>query len=82
MKEKHLIQLGFEKCFGDPDEPDWYYYTYDFGNRSFSLITNASDELVDGKWVVDVFEDTSIRFTDKKDLQQLIKIIEKNTKKS
>ena len=82
MKEKHLIELGFEKIIGELDEPDWYYYTYDFGNRSFSLITNASDELVDGKWAVDVFEDTSIRFTDKKDLQQLIKLIEKNTKKS
>ena len=82
MKEKELIALGFEKCFGEPDEPDWYYFTYDFGNGGFSLITNASDELVDGKWVVEVFEDTSIRFTNKKDLQQLIKLIEKNTKKS
>ena len=82
MKEKDLIELGFEKCFGEPDEPVWYYYTYDFGNRSFSLITNASDEVVDGKWVVDVFEDDSISFTDKEDIQQLIKVIEKNTKKS
>lgn len=81
MKEEDLVALGFEKCFGEPDEPDWYYYTYDFGNGSFSLITNASDELVDGKWVVEVFEDTNIRFTDIEELTNLIGIIERNTVK-
>lgn len=79
MKEKELVALGFEKCFGDPDEPDWYYFTYDFGNGSFSLITNASDELVDGKWVVEVFEDTSIRFTNSSDVTALIDLISRNT---
>ena len=78
MKEKELIALGFEKCFGEPDEPDWYYFTYDFGNGGFSLITNASDELVDGKWVVEVFEESSIRFTNSSDVMALIDLINRN----
>lgn len=79
MKEKELVALGFEKCFGEPDEPDWYYFTYDFGNGGFSLITNASDELVDGKWVVEVFEESSIRFTASSDVMALIDLITRNT---
>ena len=79
MKEKELVALGFEKCFGEPDEPDWYYFTYDFGQGGFSLISNASDELVDGKWVVEVFEESSIRFTTSSDVMALIDLISRNT---
>ena len=78
MKEKELIALGFEKCFGEPDQPDWFYFTYDFG-RGFSLITNASDELVDGKYVVEIFEEDSIRFTTSSDVMALIDLIKRNT---
>ena len=78
MKEKELIALGFEKCYGEPEEPDWYYFTYDFG-RGFSLITNASDELVDGKYVVEIFEEDSIRFTTSSDVMALIDLIKRNT---
>lgn len=79
MKEKELLALGFEKCFGDSDEPDWYYFTYDFG-RGFSLISNASDELVDGKWVVEIFEESNIRFTSSSEIMVLIDLIKRNTK--
>jgi len=91
MKEQELIELGFEKC----NESDWYYYTYDFnafmtspGDRlnlpsvrtiGFSLITNASDELVDGKWFVEIFENESIRFTNITDVITLIDLIKRNT---
>ena len=81
MKEKELIALGFEKCFNDPDEQDWYYFTYEFGEGGFTLITNASDELVDGKWVVEVFDESSIRFTTSSDVMALIDIINRNTKR-
>ena len=72
MKEQDLVDLGFTKEFGD----NFYYYTYDFA-RGFSLITQASDEVVDNKWVVEVFETSTIRFTDKKPIKELIKIINK-----
>jgi hypothetical protein len=78
MKEKELLALGFEKCFGDADEPDWYYFTYDFGIE-FSLISNASDELVDGEWVVEVFENDRIRFTSSSEIMALIDLIKRNT---
>ena len=78
MKEKELIALGFEKCYGALDEPDWYYFTYDFG-RGFSLITNGSDELVDGKYVVEIFEEPNIRFTSSSDVMALIDLMKRNT---
>ena len=72
MKEQDLVDLGFTKEFGD----NFYYYTYDFA-RGFSLITQASDEVVNNEWVVEVFETSTIRFTDKKSIKELIKIINK-----
>lgn len=81
MKEKELIALGFSKEYGEPDstqQEDWFYFTYDFG-RGFSLITNASDELVDGKYVVEIFEEPSIRFTTSSDVMALIDLIKRNT---
>tara|TARA_R110002072_G_scaffold292084_1_gene460504 strand:- start:728 stop:958 length:231 start_codon:yes stop_codon:yes gene_type:complete len=70
MKEQDIIDLGFTKEFGD----NFYYYTYDLA-RGFSLITQASDEVVDNKWVVEVFEYRGICFTDKKPVETLIKTI-------
>lgn len=72
MKEQDLVDLGFTKEFGD----NFYYYTYDFV-RGFGLITQASDEVVDNKWVVEVFETSAIRFTDKESVEKLIKLINK-----
>lgn len=76
MTEQDLIDLGFKKEFGD----EFYYYTYDFTN-GFSLITNANDDLVDTKWVVEIFEtESKIRFTDKQDINDLIALINSNKK--
>ena len=68
MKEQDIIDLGFTKEFGD----NFYYYTYDLA-RGIGLITQASDEVVDNKWVVEVFETSTIRFTDKESVEKLIK---------
>lgn len=72
MKEQDLVDLRFTKEFGD----NFHYYTYDLAN-GFSLITQANDEVVDNKWVVEVFETSTIRFTDKEPVETLIKIITK-----
>ena len=50
MTEQDLIDLGFKKEFGD----NFRYYTYDFTNE-FSLITQASDEIVKNNWTVEFF---------------------------
>lgn len=81
MKEQDIIDLGFERVDITKEqsghEDDWHYYTYDF-TSGFSLITQANDEVVDNKWFVEVFEtDPTIRFTDKKPIETLIKIITK-----
>ena len=71
MKEQDVIDLGFTKELDD----NFYYYTYDFA-RGLSLITQASDEVVDNKWFIEVFEtDPTIRFTDKGLVEALIIII-------
>lgn len=82
MKEKELVELGFERVdisAEDSGDRPFHYYTYDFGNKSFSLITDANDEIEDDKWYVEVFEDESIRFTSAIEVKQLIRLIEKNT---
>ena len=84
MKEKELIALGFERVdvsAEDSGDTAFHYYTYDFGNGSFSLISNSSDAVVDGKWIVEVFEDDSIRFTNSSDLMGLIDVINRNIKR-
>jgi hypothetical protein len=73
MKEQDIINLGFTKELGD----NFYYYTYDLA-KGFGLITQASDEVVDNKWFVEVFETyPTIRFADKKPVETLITTINK-----
>ena len=76
MKEQDLIDLGFTKQV----EEDFYYYVYDFA-RGFSLITSANDELINGKWVVEVFETSDkIQFTNIDSVKKLIELINKAKK--
>ena len=73
MKEQDVIDLGFTK---EIDE-DFYYYVYDIA-RGFSLITQASDEVVDNKWFVEFFDShPTIRFTVKEHVADLINIMNK-----
>ena len=74
MKEQDLIDLRFKKEYSDTK---WYYYTYDLAD-GLSLITNASDELLDNEWYVEVFQSDDIRFIDKKEIQEFINIVRKN----
>ena len=82
MKEKKLIDLGFErtdvKASDSGDTDDWHYYTYDFGNGSFSLISPASSD-VDDEWYVEVFEDPTIKIYHSQDLNNLIDILNRNS---
>ena len=77
MTEKELIKTGFERQEGE----NFYYFTYDFGNGSTSLITNASDELVDGKWFVELFEDPELHFSDIEEVKILKEVLERNDKR-
>ena len=82
MKEQDLVDLGFERVDITAEESgyfkDWHYYTYDF-TKGFSLITPSNDDLVDGKWVVEIFNtEDIIRFVDKNELEQFINIVKRN----
>ena len=82
MKEKELVALGFQRTdipAKESGDKAFHYYTYDFGNKSFSLISNSNDEVEDGKWYVEVFEDESIRFTNSTDVMALIDLLNRNT---
>jgi hypothetical protein len=80
MTEKDLVDLGFEKVIGELDEPNWFYYTYDFA-PGFSLISCASDEVENGEWSVEIFEADEFNTFSKIDVHQFIKAVEKLRKK-
>ena len=81
MKEQDLIDLGFER--NDVSEEDFgkafYYYDLDLV-PGFGLISNASDEVVDGKWYVEFFEADRIVFVDREQLEEFINIVKRNIK--
>ena len=72
MTEQDLIDLGFKKEFGD----NFHYYTYDFTNE-FSLITQASDEIVKNNWTVEFFHHGKLGYNNKSLVKFLIEIINK-----
>ena len=77
MKEQDVIDLGFDKEFDYSFGGEYHYYVYDF-SRGLSLISNANDETINGEWYVDIFEEDNVRFTNKKDLERLINLLNKN----
>ena len=79
MKEQDLIELGFKRTDVSAEESGdeaFYYYDIDFGDqRGISFISPANNEVIDNKWFVEVFEDTSIRIDTIEDLKELINIL-------
>ena len=79
MKQQDLIDLGFEKVNVSSEESGsnpYFYYTYYFSN-GFCLITKANDEIVNGKWSVEVFNtEDSFEFKKVSELSTLIEILE------
>jgi len=84
MKEQDLIDLGFERTYlidlglERTDEDTLYYYALDLF-RGLELISNDSDDLVDGKWYVELYEADRIRFVDKENLEEFINVVKRNT---
>lgn len=74
MTEKELISLGFEKQIEDDEENPFYYYTLDIPN-GFDFITQASDEVQNDEWFVEIFEYGRYKFEDAKTLSTLINIL-------
>lgn len=84
MTEQDVIKLGFERNDVTAEqsgyENDWYYYTYDFVN-GLGLITPDNEEANKSGWYVGFFDTgDKIRFTDIKEVEALINLINKNLK--
>jgi hypothetical protein len=82
MTEQDIIKLGFERNDVTAEqsgyENDWYYYTYDFVS-GLSLITTDNEEANKTGWCVEFFDtNDKIRFTDVKNVEALINLINKN----
>ena len=83
MKEQDLINLGFERQEIIPAENSGlpcYYYEYNFEGLGISLITEASDDVVDDYWTACEFNSDRLVFTDVDDLTLFIQVVEKNVK--
>ena len=86
MTQEELVSLGFKRTDVTAEESgyeaDWYYYTYDFGNGSVGLITQANTDIQDDKWHVEVFEDESISYDKYQDVSEFIRIVNKGRKRN
>lgn len=78
MTEEQLQELGFEReLLNEYGGDDTYYYALDLVD-GLTFITNASDEVKDDNWSVEVFDtDPSLIFNDFEDLKSLINLLNK-----
>ena len=79
MKEYLLVNLGFERVDVSAEESGdkpFYYYLKNFGEKNvLSLISPSNDEVEDGEWYVEVFEDDSVRIDKLRDLEDFVEIV-------
>lgn len=76
ITEEDLIFLGFKKFVEDGEGWDkpFYYYTHKI--KGLSLITNANDECVKGRWWVEISEYPEVgKFRDVTKLWEFMKVI-------
>jgi len=77
IKEKDLIELGFERQDETVESSganfNWHYYTLDIGD--LCLITSDSDEIKDDNWKVFIFDYEGFEFTKLKKLKSFIDIL-------
>lgn len=76
MTERELQILGFEKEYEYGDDPEYYYYYYEI-TSGLGLMSNASDEVKDNQWFVEIFNtEDPIRFCQMEKVQSLINTLE------
>ena len=92
MSEQDLIDLGFEKIEQNDEiskysklehDDKFHYYSYDIKGEpgGGSLLSNASDEVVNGKWIVNAWDiNENLIFDNKEDIKIYIDVLEKNIK--
>jgi hypothetical protein len=86
MKEKDLIELGFQRSEDQTPEMTgfyrtYYYYTLDLGNDTFDrfcLISNSSDKAENEGWFVEIFDHETFIFKERYQLEKLIEVLRYN----
>ena len=82
IKEKDLIELGFERQDETPESSgtnfNWYYYTLDI--EDFCLISNANDEVENYNWKVFIFDYEGFEFTELEKLKSFIDVLKSAVK--
>ena len=89
ITQDHLIRLGFERNDVGEEESGintgFYYFTKNFGDSSFCLISNASTDIApNGSWFIEPFEGEELRTYDLNKLEKLLDVLNqiyKETKK-
>lgn len=88
MTEADLKKLGFKRTNVSEEESGdkpYHYYTYDFFKPPYcglSLISCSNDDAKGGKWYVEVFEESRIKFKDKMWLKTFIETVKANKTKT
>lgn len=79
MTEQELISLGFKKNTEEDLDGSFYYYTLDIVEGLY-CITDASDEVENDEWTVELSFDCipRIKFRDVKSLTELIILLNQN----
>jgi hypothetical protein len=75
ISEQNLINLGFAKIDGEPNEDgtEWYFYILDIG--SFSFTSSESDIVEDDNWKVYMDEHNDIVIENMSNLNGIINIL-------
>ena len=77
IKEKDLIELGFERQNGTPEvsalDYYWHYYTLDIGD--LCLISDSNDEVEDNNWKVYIFNYDGFQITEIEKLKLFIDVL-------
>ena len=77
MKEQDIVNLEFEKEFGENES--FYYYTLNIGSDDtpLCLISNANDDSVDENWwYVSILNYESIKFKTRDQLRDFIYLLQ------
>ena len=80
MKEKDLINLGFERYDISAEESGdkpYFYFTYNITDQ-LSLISTDNGEAERRGWYVELFDYENIEISNLEDLKTLISILERN----
>jgi hypothetical protein len=82
IKEKNLIELGFERQDETPESSgapeNWHYYTLDIGD--LCLISDDSDVVEDNNWKVYIFDYDGFEFTELEKLKSFIDVLKSAVK--